>query len=88
MADRKPIELEEGWASMQVRELGRRRGLRRLNRASTVRRAMQGAATLRALVCFSRAPAPQQDGIGKLIRLLEGDEEQQFSAQQYMMLYT
>ncbi|WIA23650.1 hypothetical protein OEZ85_000353 [Tetradesmus obliquus] len=45
MADKKPIELEEGWASMQR-------------------------------------------GIDKLIRLLEGETESQFNAEQYMMLYT
>eukprot|EP00775_Hariotina_reticulata_P008401 gene8401-8585_t len=45
MADKKPIELEEGWASMQ-------------------------------------------QGINKLIRLLEGEQESQFNAEQYMMLYT
>ena len=31
--------------------------------------------------------APQK-GIKKLKRLLEGEEEEQFSAEQYMMLYT
>eukprot|EP00879_Flechtneria_rotunda_P002533 GHRR01002731.1.p1 GENE.GHRR01002731.1~~GHRR01002731.1.p1 ORF type:complete len:747 (+),score=283.31 GHRR01002731.1:715-2955(+) len=45
MADKKPIELEEGWASMQ-------------------------------------------QGINKLVRLLEGETESQFNAEQYMMLYT
>jgi hypothetical protein len=29
-----------------------------------------------------------QRGIGKLIRLLEGEMESQFNAEQYMMLYT
>lgn len=45
MAEKRPIELEEGWASMQ-------------------------------------------QGIQKLIRLLEGQQESQFNAEQYMMLYT
>jgi hypothetical protein len=29
-----------------------------------------------------------QQGIQKLIRLLEGQQESQFNAEQYMMLYT
>eukprot|EP00798_Chlamydomonas_sp_ICE-L_P016007 gene16007-22145_t len=45
MADRKPIELQDGWSVMQ-------------------------------------------NGINKLIRLLEGEQEEQFNAEQYMSLYT
>lgn len=45
MADRRPIELEDGWSYMQK-------------------------------------------GITKLIRLLEGEPEDQFNAEQYMLLYT
>lgn len=33
-------------------------------------------------------PRPLQQGIQKLIRLLEGQPEAQFNAEQYMMLYT
>jgi hypothetical protein len=34
------------------------------------------------------APPSLQNGIQKLIRLLEGQPESQFNAEQYMMLYT
>ncbi len=32
--------------------------------------------------------ASLQNGINKLIRLLEGEQEEQFNAEQYMHLYT
>ena len=54
--------------------------------------------SMRTVACLSPVPchenlspfppmAPQQ-GINKLIRLLEGDPEEQFNAEQYMNLYT
>jgi hypothetical protein len=73
MADKKPIELEEGWASMQVRA------------GSCAGRAIPPCC---ALLLTPRRPTVLQRGIDKLIRLLEGETESQFNAEQYMMLYT
>ena len=43
-------------------------------------------------ICISRLTSvtswPKQKGIQKLIRLLEGEPEDQFNAEQYMHLYT
>lgn len=70
MADKKPIELEEGWASMQVH---------------STPACMHG---MRELVAYHSGSVALQQGINKLIRLLEGEQESQFNAEQYMMLYT
>jgi len=34
------------------------------------------------------APSRAQDGVTKLVRILEGEKEEQFNAEQYMGLYT
>ena len=70
MADRKPIELAEGWSFMQV---------------------MLQSAFLNGVNLQHIEPCRLsllQNGINKLIRLLEGEPEEQFNAEQYMNLYT
>lgn len=76
MADKKPIELEEGWSSMQVRPPEAAGAL------ACMREVLPSLTRAR-----SRCGSPQH-GIVKLIRLLEGEKESQFNAEQYMMLYT
>ena len=72
--DKKPIGLEEGWG--------------------TVRACVCCASQFR-LSAVSPPPDPpplaraqMQTGIEKLIRILEGEQEEQFNAEQYMNLYT
>jgi hypothetical protein len=43
---------------------------------------------MRKLVAHKSGSVVSQQGINKLIRLLEGEQESQFNAEQYMMLYT
>ena len=45
----------------------------------------RGQPCMRALAACARQP---QAGINKLIRILEGENESQFTAEQYMQLYT
>jgi hypothetical protein len=79
--DKRPIELEEGWTSMQVP--GRALGFRIMQQphaAWPVHAPADGSCA--ACICHL------QQGIKKLIRLLENEPEAQFNAEQYMMLYT
>ena len=70
--DKKPIGLEEGWG--------------------TVRACCASQFRLSAVSPPPDPPplarAQMQTGIEKLIRILEGEQEEQFNAEQYMNLYT
>ena len=67
------MELEEGWAHMQV---------------SVPLRAPGRPSWPCPRLPASHAHLLLQAGIEKLIRILEGEQESSINAQQYMMLYT
>ena len=75
MNERKTVDLEDGWSHMQV---GICCDLQHLQSQSSLKAVLGPAITSLAL----------QSGITKLKKLLEGEQESSFNAEQYMMLYT
>ena len=72
MQDRKPIDLEGGWSFMQVRDYSQ----------------VVSRGVFQAYLVTDTGWSAAQDGIMKLRKLLEGESAEQFTAEQYMMLYT
>lgn len=73
---RKVIQLEEGWRDMEV--------------SMGDKTPVCAPHLLPAPAHLPRPPADArpQEGIAKLKRILEGEEEEQFNSEQYMNLYT
>ena len=73
MQERKIIELEGGWSFMEVSSAQ--------DTDSAISACWKGCGAHRSIVWV-------QKGITKLKNILEGEEKDQFTAEQYMMLYT
>lgn len=84
---RRVIQLEEGWRDMDVRAAQYLAWRRPIARQRRQRPRFDPASGVDPATTLPRT-LHVQAGINKLKRILEGEEEEQFNAEQYMMLYT